>query len=224
MIKVLNYGSGNVSAITNIYKNLSIPCGVASRKEELAGATKLVLPGVGAFDQTMRLLEKSGMRDELDVLVLRKKIPVLGVCVGMQIMACGSDEGTETGLGWIDGHVRELSTDNLNSKPYLPHMGWNNIQPSKASPILDQVDFATGFYFLHSYCFECANPDNILATAEYGETFTAAVTSENVYGFQFHPEKSHRNGNHVFRNFAGISRDATTENYSLPASPQRRAG
>jgi glutamine amidotransferase len=203
MIKVLSYGSGNVRAITNIYKNLGIPCGVANHRDDLTDTSKLVLPGVGAFDQTMRLLDESGMRDELDDLVLDKKLPVLGVCVGMQVMAKSSDEGTRTGLGWVDGHVRQLPTDSLTSKPYLPHMGWNSIQPIKDLPILDQIDAATGFYFLHSYCFDCADPDNVLATAEYGETFTAAIVSDNVYGFQFHPEKSHQNGVSVFRNFAG---------------------
>ena len=203
MIKVLSYGSGNVRAIANIYNRLGIPFEIATTRADLQGATRLVVPGVGAFDQTMRLLDKSGMREELDDLVQDKKLPVLGVCVGMQVMAKGSDEGALTGLGWIDGHIRQMATDKLTSKPYLPHMGWNSIQPTKDLPILDQVDVATGFYFLHSYCFDCTDPGNVLATAEYGDTFTAAVVSNNVYGFQFHPEKSHQNGVCVFRNFAG---------------------
>jgi glutamine amidotransferase len=205
MIKVVSYGSGNVNAITNIYKRLNIPCEVASNHHQLTSATKLVLPGVGAFDQTMRLINNSGMREHIEILVLQEKVPILGVCVGMQIMARRSDEGTSAGLGWVDGAVERLDTSELRHRPHLPHMGWNRIHRTHNAPILNNVDDSRGFYFLHSYCFKCDNSSNILATSSYGREFTAAIVSGNIFGFQFHPEKSHQNGIHVFKNFAELS-------------------
>ncbi len=205
MIKILSYGSGNVKAIGNIFKQLSIPCEVATSRESLHGASHLILPGVGAFDQTMQLLESSGMLDELNRLVLDEKVPVLGVCVGMQIMSETSEEGRRGGLGWIKGHVRKIDTSSLTSKPLLPHMGWNEIEAQTSHPILDQIEFQKGFYFLHSYHFVCEQSDNVLANCLYGSKITCAIHSENIFGFQFHPEKSHQNGIRVFRNFAEIS-------------------
>ena len=201
MIKVLSYGSGNVKAITNIYKRLNVPCEIASTKEELMSAEKIIVPGVGAFDQTMLLLESSGMLDTLNSMVIDDQTPVLGVCVGMQVMANASQEGERPGLGWIDGDVREFDTSALTHKPKLPHMGWNSISPQKQLPILDGIDIDKGFYFLHSYYFSCTNEENSLTTSCYGIEFTSAVVSDNIYGFQFHPEKSHQNGITIFKNF-----------------------
>lgn len=204
MIKVLSYGAGNVYAITNIYRRLNVPCAIASTKNELEKASKIILPGVGAFDQTMSLLSSSGMLDTLHSMVVEDRVPVLGVCVGMQVMASESEEGTRKGLGWIDGVVKEIDTSRLTYKPKLPHMGWNAIVPKQQHAILSGINSETGFYFLHSYCFSCANEENILATSCYGEEFASAVVSETIYGFQFHPEKSHQNGITVFKNFAEI--------------------
>lgn len=204
MIKVLSYGSGNVKAITNIYKRLNIPCQVARTKAELTSADKVIVPGVGAFDQTMLLLETSGMLDALNTMVLHDKVPALGVCVGMQVMANRSEEGTCKGLGWIDGEVKQLDASRLMHKPRLPHLGWNSIVPKKQLPILDNVDGDQGFYFLHSYYFSCAKAEHILATSRYGVEFASAVVSGNIYGFQFHPEKSHANGITIFKNFAEL--------------------
>ena len=204
MITILSYGSGNVKAISNIYKGLNVPVSIAQTVNDLNGATKLVIPGVGAFDQTMDLLGESGMLEELHRLVLDKKVPVLGVCVGMQVMASTSEEGTKRGLGWIDGRVVRMDTSRLSVKPMLPHMGWNTIVPKRDTPLFADIDFDRGFYFLHSYRFDCASEGNLLATTEYGGEVTAAIRHENIYGFQFHPEKSHSNGINLFRNFAAI--------------------
>lgn len=204
MIKVLNYGSGNIKAITNIYSRLNIPCDVATRKEDLSSASKIILPGVGAFDQSMSLLRNSGMLETANSLVIDHGIPVLGVCVGMQMMAKSSEEGQSAGLGWIDGVVKRIDISKLNHKPKLPHMGWNTISVKTRHSILEGIEMKKGFYFLHSYCFTCNNEDNVLATSFYGQEFASAVFSNNIFGFQFHPEKSHGNGIRIFKNFGEI--------------------
>lgn len=205
MITVVDYGSGNIKAILNVFKRLKIECAVASSSPELSKASKIILPGVGAFDQTMHQLDASGLRSELNDLVLNKKLPVLGICVGMQVMANSSEEGTSEGLGWIDGIVRRFPTENLSSKPHLPHMGWNTVAPLRSSPLFNNVDQDRGFYFLHSYFFDCKDQAQVLAAAHYGRDFPAVVMRENIIGCQFHPEKSHSNGIGVFKNFAEMA-------------------
>lgn len=204
MIAVIGYGSGNVKAIQNIYKRLNIDCIVAETPSQLAKATHMVLPGVGAFDTTLGLLEKSGMREALDHHVKVDKVPILGICVGMQIMAEASEEGKAQGLGWVKGHVRRLKIDSIAYKPYLPHLGWNSIETSQSHALFTGVEPSQGFYFLHSYFFDCVEPEATLATTEYGDRFTVSVHNENVFGVQFHPEKSHHNGIQVFKNFASF--------------------
>lgn len=204
MIGIIDYGSGNVKAVANIYKKLNITFFIAKTPEDLKNATHLVLPGVGAFDQTMNLLNHSGLREELDKLVIEKKIPVIGICVGMQIMAESSEEGTERGLGWIKGDVKRIDQSKLKRKPKLPHMGWNNILFKKENFILSQTNSKKGFYFLHSYFIEPQNHEDIVATVEYGSELTCVVRRDNIVGIQFHPEKSHDNGVQIFKNFASI--------------------
>ncbi|MDB4505887.1 imidazole glycerol phosphate synthase subunit HisH [Saprospiraceae bacterium] len=204
MIAIINYGSGNVQAIANIYHRLNIPFIITDKAEELKTASKLVLPGVGAFDEVMAQLNKSGLRETLDDLVLVKKIPVIGVCVGMQILAKSSEEGEIEGLGWIDGIVKMIDVKNLQHKPHLPHMGWNVATPLKPSPLLENLDINKGFYFLHTYCFHCNDSNDALMATEYGEEIISAVNHENIFGTQFHPEKSHTNGIQIFQNFANL--------------------
>ncbi|PKV48784.1 glutamine amidotransferase [Aquimarina sp. MAR_2010_214] len=204
MIKIVNYGSGNIQAILNIYKQLNIECFVANTPQELLGATKLVLPGVGAFDETMDQLIRSGFKKELDHLVLEEKIPVMGICVGMQILAKRSEEGELDGLGYIDGEVKKFDSRKFTEKPYLPHLGWNSIQPTKEGKIFENIDFDRGFYFLHTYYFSCNTIEDKLASTQYGGEFSSAVNHDNVFGMQFHPEKSHSNGIQLFKNFANL--------------------
>lgn len=204
MIAIINYGSGNVGAIANIYKQLKIPHIVTGDLRELAEAERYILPGVGAFDATMRYLNKSGMVEMLNEQVLEKKKKVMGICVGMQILADSSDEGELSGLGWIPGRVRAIDPATLTSNPKLPHMGWNSIKPGAGAKLFDGIDAEQGFYFLHSYYFDAAASEHVAATVEYGTELTCAVARENVYGMQFHPEKSHANGVRVFRNFAEL--------------------
>ena len=204
MIVIVNYGLGNVNAFANVYKNLNIEVKISNNFHDLEGAEKIILPGVGSFDHAMELLNNSGMREMLDELVLNQAVPVLGICVGMQMLAKSSEEGVSPGLGWIDGEVKKVTNLTHQSLIYLPQMGWNNIKPVTKNKLLNELSSGSYFYFLHSYCFHCSNADNVLATTDYGEVFACVVNAKNVYGVQFHPEKSHSNGVQLLRNFAEL--------------------
>ncbi len=202
MIRVIDYGLGNISAFLNMYKRLNIEAAVARTPEELRQADKLILPGVGAFDHAMELLDGSGMRGTLDELVTKQKVPVLGICVGMQILARGSDEGRSAGLGWIDGHVKGFKSLELDL--LLPHMGWNDVQPSADARLFAGLEDECRFYFLHSFYFSCTRAQDIAAVSRYGIDFSCAVHADNIYGVQFHPEKSHHFGAQLLKNFAEL--------------------
>lgn len=203
MITLVDYGLGNVHAFVNIYKRLNIPVAVAKSADELAVAKKIILPGVGAFDWAMTRLNESGMRECLDELVMTGKMPVLGVCVGMQMMARRSDEGVMAGLGWIDAEVKRFDEACFTQKTHLPHMGWNDVITRDTECLLKGI-VAPRFYFLHSYYFVPDHPSDVVATTDYYGTFTSAVRSGNVFGTQFHPEKSHQWGIQLLKNFAEL--------------------
>lgn len=202
MITIVDYGSGNIRAIGNIYERLKIEYKIARKPEELIDSDKILLPGVGAFDETIEELNNSGLREVLDNEVLTKNAKLMGICVGMQILSEGSDEGSLPGLGYIKGRVKKFDKNLFLSKPKLPHMGWNDISIKKSNKILNEIDEKQGFYFLHSYYFDCLNPLDILCTTNYGLNFASAVNKNNIFGMQFHPEKSHQNGIVLLRNFA----------------------
>jgi len=204
VIGVVAYGSGNVAAIENVLAQLGRPSVRVTGANDFAGVEKLILPGVGAFDTVISRLRESDLYAPLEDAVMGRKTPVLGICVGMQILADGSEEGSEPGLGWIPGRVTKIDVTGLNRKPYLPHMGWNSVWAAGSNPLFKGVDLTFGFYFLHSYRFECAQPESEIATANYGGEFTVAVGRDNVFGVQFHPEKSHSNGVRLISNFATI--------------------
>lgn len=204
MIAVIDYGLGNVASFLNMYKRMNIPAKSARIADDLEGVDRFVLPGVGAFDHAIDLLNESGMRDALDNLAMRRKVPVLGVCVGMQMMADGSDEGARPGLGWVPGRVRAFVGNPEAAKLPLPHMGWNDVTPDSSSALFDGLQSGARFYFLHSFYLECAGRENVEAEASYGIDFSCAVRSGNVHGVQFHPEKSHHFGAALLRNFASL--------------------
>ncbi len=197
MIAIVDYGLGNIRAFANLYKRLNIEHLIADKPEYLEKAEKIILPGVGAFDYAMTLLNRSGLRQVLEKKVLEEQTPVLGICVGMQIMASGSEEGVLDGLDWIPAKVLKFSD---NVRP-LPHMGWNNIIIDQQDPILKGLDQGSLFYFLHSYYFQCDNKLS-LASTHYRIDFTSIARCGNVYGAQFHPEKSHEPGIRILKNFA----------------------
>jgi imidazole glycerol-phosphate synthase subunit HisH len=204
MITIIDYGLGNILAFANVYKRLNIPVRIAKTASDLEGASKLILPGVGAFDVAMQRLNQSGMRQSVDDLVLQQGVTVLGICVGMQILAHSSEEGKLTGLGWIDGRVKKFDVKAIPHRTHLPHMGWNNVVPVTSNPLFSGLDTDSRFYFLHSYYFECDHQDAVLAESDYGMKFSCAVNQRNIYGVQFHPEKSHRFGVQLLKNFADL--------------------
>jgi len=202
VISIVDYGVGNVHAIANIYKRLNIPVRIARTAEELAGAKRVILPGVGAFDWAMARLNNSGMRVVLDNLVLSKGRPVLGICVGMQMLAKRSDEGSLEGLGWIDAEVKKFDRAAPSQRAYLPHMGWNDVEPRSQEDLFREIGATGRFYFLHSYYFAPKDQNMILGVTDYGGPFAASVRVDNIYGVQFHPEKSHQWGIQLLKNFA----------------------
>lgn len=204
MIAIIDYGLGNVRAFANVYHKLNIPVIVAKKKEDLKGATKLLLPGVGAFDYAMQRLNDSGMREMIDQKVLDEKTAVLGICVGMQMLAKRSEEGVLPGLGWIDGEVKKFNLPAVLSAMRIPHMGWNTIQPMHSDGLLMGLDKESRFYFLHSYYFKCSDSSHVIAITDYNGEFESAVNAGNVYGVQFHPEKSHQWGIRLLENFSKL--------------------
>ncbi len=204
MIGIINYGSGNVQAIANIYNRTNFQYKIIQDPEQLKNVDKLILPGVGDFDETIKVLDSSGLRNALNEEVLVKKKPVLGICVGMQILSNDSEEGTQKGLGWINGNVKKFDILKIKDKPFIPHMGWNNVVPQINHDLFNKIDIELGFYFVHSYFFQPLSSNNILGTTFYGEEFTSAVFNDNIFGVQFHPEKSHSNGIQLLSNFASI--------------------
>lgn len=204
MITIVDYGVGNIRAFLNVYRRLNIEARTAERADDLKDAIKVILPGVGDFDRAMQRLDESGMRGALDDLVLEKRIPVLGVCVGMQMFARGSDEGALAGLGWIPGQVRHLGSLPSAEDLPLPHMGWNDVRAAPGNRLFDQLELDARFYFLHSYYFECDRVEDSAAVSAYGTDFTSAVNVANIFGVQFHPEKSHHCGTQLLKNFAEL--------------------
>ena len=201
MITIIDYGLGNIKAFVNIYNQLNIKCNIASNAKELEDSTKLILPGVGSFDHAMTLLNKSGMRDSIETMVIERKIPILGICVGMQILANSSEEGDMEGLGFIEGHVKKFLNEDLSGFP-LPHMGWNNVQHNSSEDLFLDIKDKSRFYFLHSFYFECKKNSHAIAYSQYGKDFECAVKKDNIFGVQFHPEKSHECGITLLKNFS----------------------
>jgi len=204
MIAILDYGLGNAQAFNDIYHRLGVPARLARSAADLEGATHVVLPGVGAFDWAMARLRASGLVEALDQAVLGRRLPVLGICVGMQILANRSDEGTSAGLGWITGEVRKFPLTSSPGSSRLPHMGWNDVQPSPGHPLFAGMEGSPRFYFLHSYFFLPASPESVASTTDYHGPFASTVSREHIHGVQFHPEKSHEWGVRLLKNFADI--------------------
>jgi imidazole glycerol-phosphate synthase subunit HisH len=205
MICIVDYGVGNIQAFLNLFKRLGVDAHRACKPDDLSDAIRLVLPGVGHFDHAMQRLNYSGLRPKLAEMVLGAQVPVMGICVGMQMLAYGSDEGTTPGLGWVPGRVKAFANQPSSAHLPMPHMGWNHLQPKHHSELF-RKGFEDGaeFYFLHSYFFDAEDKRDVAATASYGLEFDAVVSRGHVHGVQCHPEKSHHWGEQLLKNFVEL--------------------
>lgn len=204
MITIVDYGLGNIGAFLNMYKRMNIPARAVQTARDLEGAERIILPGVGAFDHAMDLLNASGMRPTLEKLVQDEGTPVMGICVGMQMLTDASDEGERAGLGWIPGRTRSFAESHGSASLPLPHMGWNDVRPTAGRRLFQGLDGDIRFYFLHSYYVEPVEETDCAARTGYGLDFACAVHRDNVWGVQFHPEKSHHFGAALLKNFASL--------------------
>tara|TARA_B100000989_G_scaffold254240_1_gene202872 strand:+ start:971 stop:1576 length:606 start_codon:yes stop_codon:yes gene_type:complete len=201
VIGIIDYGLGNIKAISNIYNKLKIDNIILKSSNDFEKADKLILPGVGAFDSAIRNLKENNFFEKINSLVLKKNTKILGICVGMQTFAEVSEEGSLSGLEWISGSVKKFEKNN-NFR--LPHMGWNSIKKLKKNILFDDIDDGEYFYFCHSYYFNCVDNNHIITETNFGSNFASSINYNNIYGIQFHPEKSHDNGIKVLKNFAKL--------------------
>jgi glutamine amidotransferase len=201
VITIVDYGVGNISALLNMFDYLGVDARATSSPDEIRNADKLILPGVGAFDKAMRTLRERGLVDSLNDAALKRRVPVLGVCLGMQLLGRGSEEGDEPGLGWIDADVVRIRPD-ANTGLKVPHIGWSEIEPTGTSPLFPRADSRERFYFVHSFHMVCDRAADVSARIEYGGELVCAVGRDNIHGAQFHPEKSHRFGMRLLRQYA----------------------
>lgn len=203
MITIINYGLGNIAAFLNVFKRLDIPASIATNPDQIKDAKKIILPGVGSYDYALKLLKMSRMKEELEQKVLNEGVPVLGVCVGMQIMSRLSEEGNDSGLNWIPGEVLKFKESDIPFRTKTPHMGWNEVKPLSNNELFKGLGQNPEFYFLHSYYYSTERFYSISQTT-HGIEFTSAINRENIYGVQFHPEKSHECGEILLKNFANL--------------------
>lgn len=207
MIAIVDYGTGNVGSLGNMLHKIGQTATLASTPEVLERADAILLPGVGAFDRGMGNLQASGLLETLTRRVQGDGVPVLGICLGMQLLARSSEEGTLPGLGWIDAVCQKFTFPPEDRQHKVPHMGWNAVQPRSGENLFSDMEPGALFYFVHSYHVVCADSDDVLGVSEYGGAFTSAVRRGNIFGVQFHPEKSLRFGMRLLRNFCeGVER------------------
>ena len=201
MITIIDYGMGNLGSVVNMLRRIEVGCEVTGDPARIAEASHILLPGVGAFDAAMERIDASGIRPVLDDKALHQRVPVLGICLGMQLLTRGSEEGVRPGLGWIPGKTRRLP-NSLGIK--IPHMGWNVAVRTRPCALTDRLEGEIRFYFVHTYCVKTDDPHDTVMQTRYGTDFAAAVQRDNIMGVQFHPEKSHRFGMQLLRNFAEL--------------------
>jgi glutamine amidotransferase len=201
MIIVIDYEMGNIGSIINMIKKAGCEAVLSSDLARIETAEKLILPGVGSFDTGMQNLDKLDLIDALRRRVIREKVPILGICLGMQLLSEKSEEGVLPGLGFISGQTVKFKFDHVNANLRIPHMGWNSVNIKKESPLFYEMYENPIFYFVHSYHIVCNNAEDVLTTTSYGYEFASSLQRENIFGTQFHPEKSHKYGLRLIKNF-----------------------
>lgn len=211
MIVIIDYGLGNLGSMANMLKKIGAAAVVSSDPMDIKKADKLILPGVGSFDAGMENLESRGLISVLNKRVLEDKVPILGVCLGMQLLGKRSEEGQLPGLGWLDAETIRFHFQDINANLKIPHMGWNQLIDNHTHPLFAGLEEVNRFYFVHSYHVVCANLDNVLARTSYGVDFTSAIVKDNIMGVQFHPEKSHKFGMRLLNNFAEMRKTVRGE-------------
>ncbi len=204
MIVVIDCGLGNVGSITNMLKHIGLEAKASADPVDLAAADRLILPGVGAFDTGMERLAQTGILPLLERRVRVERTPLLGICLGMQLLTRSSQEGVRPGLGWVPADTVRFAPPASAARLRLPHMGWNDVRPARPTDLFMPIEDEIRFYFVHSFHAVCDREADVLATAHYGYDFTAAFQHGNIVGVQFHPEKSHRHGQHLLKAFGGL--------------------
>ena len=199
MITIIDYGVGNLGSVANMIKKVGGKSIITANQDEVKKATKIILPGVGSFDNGVAKLREYGLWEVIEDKVLKDKIPFMGICLGMQLLTNGSEEGKLDGFGFVDADVKKFEFENLNLK--VPHMGWNIIKHNKSSNLFNEIDSEKRFYFVHSFYVSCNDTNDILTTTNYGYEFVSSFEKDNIIGCQFHPEKSHKFGMQLFKNF-----------------------
>jgi len=205
MITIIDYGMGNLGSIKNMFKYIGVEATIENDVDKIKNASKILLPGVGSFDTAMKKINEGDLKEVLNEKALKEQIPVLGICLGMQLLTNGSEEGSLEGLGWVPAKTINFK-DKIDKKYRIPHMGWNIVNKSNKSVLtqgFEEFD-ETRFYFVHSYFVKVEDEKNSILKTDYGIKFDSAIQKDNIYGAQFHPEKSHKFGMKLFENFARI--------------------
>jgi glutamine amidotransferase len=205
MIAIIDLDTGNLGSMQNMIKKINMNAIITSRADEIEKADKLIFPGVGAFDSSIENLSNSDLLPVLEQKVLSKRTPILGVCLGMQLFTLESEEGQKAGLGWINATTVKFEVRGGDNALKIPHMGWNTLKVRRKNQLLDNISDNSRYYFVHSYYVRCNNEEDVLAVANYGYDFTAVIQKDNIYGVQFHPEKSHKFGMQILKNFLELS-------------------
>ncbi len=202
MITIVDYGMGNLGSIQNMFKRIKVESEITGEVDQIAKAKKLLLPGVGAFDAAMQKIADSGIQEVLNHKATSEKIPVMGICLGMQLLTRSSEEGKLPGLGWVQADTCRFRPEDPALK--VPHMGWNLVHKQNESPLISDLPPEPRFYFVHSFFVRCDQPSDVLTTTHYGIDFHSIIQHDNIFGAQFHPEKSHKFGMKILENFSKI--------------------
>lgn len=205
VIVIVDYQMGNVGSILNMLKRVGADATISSDVEVIERADKLILPGVGAFDSGMSNIDHLGLMPVLNMKALTQKVPVLGICLGMQLLFEESEEGELPGLGWVNGKVIRFQFGETNSDLKVPHMGWNTVIVERGNTLFSNLNDDSRFYFVHSYHAVCERETDVLTRTNYGYEFVSSVQNDNIFGTQFHPEKSHKFGTQIYKNFVELT-------------------